>query len=183
MAKILVVDDTAEMLEMLRSTLEQEHYTVDTASNGKDGWFYLSSYEYDLAILDWQLPEKSGVEILKEYRSIGGSTPILMLTGMSSYANKEEGLDSGADDYLTKPFNIREFSARVRALLRRSSKATDNTLSCGPITVDPGSYIVTVNGENVDLQPKEFQLLEFFLRNQNKVFDQEAVLNRVWPSD
>lgn len=183
MAKILVVDDDAAVLEMVRSTLESDHHTVETANNGNDGGFLLNQYDYDLAILDWRLPEKHGVELVREYRASGGRIPILMLTGMSSYENKEEGLDSGADDYLTKPFNLKEFGARVRALLRRASQSTDNSLQCGPIRLDPTGYVLTVNGETVELQPKEFQLLEFFLRNQNRVFDQETVLNRVWPSD
>lgn len=183
MAKILVVDDDAEVLEMVRRTLEGEHHTVDTADNGKEGWLYLSTYEYDLAILDWRLPEHSGVEILRNFRATGGRTPILMLTGMSSYSNKEEGLDSGADDYLTKPFNIREFCARIRALLRRSAQAAANMLVCGTVRMDPSSHSVTVDGQAVELQPREFQLLEFLMRNQNRVFDQESVLSRVWPSD
>ncbi|MBX9687978.1 MAG: response regulator transcription factor [Candidatus Obscuribacterales bacterium] len=183
MAKILVVEDSADILEMVKLTLESEHYSVETAANGDDGWFYLSSYDYDLAILDWQMPGKAGIDMIREYRSLGGKTPILLLTGLTSFANKEEGLDGGADDYLTKPFNVRELCARVRALLRRSNRETDNKLRGGGIELDPVSYVVTMSGAPVDLQPKEFQLLEFFMRHPNKVFDQEAVLNRVWPSD
>ncbi len=183
MAKILVVDDSADVLELLKQTLEREHYTVETASNGNDGWFYLSTYEYDLAILDWQMPGKNGIDVVKEFRASGGQTPVLMLTGLSAFSNKEEGLDGGADDYLTKPFNSGELCARVRALLRRSAKATQNVLKGGGIELDPVNYQVTVSGQKVELQPKEFQLLEFFMRHPNKVFDQEAVLNRVWTSD
>lgn len=183
MAKILVVEDTQDILDLLKKTLEQEHHTVETCNNGTDGWFYLSSYEYDLAILDWQLPGKAGIDLVKEYRATGGLMPVLMLTGMSAYSNREQGLDGGADDYLTKPFNVGELCARVRALLRRAARSTDNILRAAGIELDPDNYVVKKNGELVELQPKEFQLLQFFMRNPNKVFEQEAVLNRVWPSD
>ncbi len=183
MAKILIVEDTIDILELIKDILEKEHYTVETAANGTDGWFFLKTYEYDLVILDWQMPGMSGIDVLKEFRDTGGQTPVLMLTGLSSFSNKEEGLDSGADDYLTKPFNPGELCARVRALLRRSAKATKNVLKGGDIELDPVNYVVNVAGQKVDLQPKEFQLLEFFMRHPNKVFDQEAVLNRVWTSD
>lgn len=183
MAKILIVEDTPDMLELLKKTLEGEHHTVETANTGDEGWFYLSSFDYDLAILDWQLPGKNGIDIVREYRNKGGMAPVLMLTGMSSNSNKEQGLDGGADDYLTKPFNVGELCARVRALLRRAARSTDNILRASGIELDPDKYSVTKNGEPIDLQPKEFQLLQFFMRNPNKVFDQEAVLNRVWASD
>ena len=183
MAKILVVEDTPDMLELIKRILESEHHSVETAKDGDDGWFQLSTYEYDLAILDWQLPGKQGIEIVKSYRSMGGMAPVLMLTGLSASSYKEQGLDGGADDYLTKPFSAGELCARVRALLRRATRSADNILRASGIELDPDNYCVTKNGARMELQPKEFQLLQFFMRNPNKVFDQEAVLNRVWASD
>jgi DNA-binding response OmpR family regulator len=183
MAKILVVEDDSEILNSVRKILESEHHTVETASDGKDGWHFMTVYDYDLIVLDWQLPDKQGLDIMRDYRSNGGGTPILMLTGRTSISDKEQGLDTGADDYLTKPFAGRELSARVRALLRRPAQAVENVLSVGGLVLDPVKYSVTKNGQHVDLQPREFQLLEFFMRNPNRVFEQDAVLNRVWKSD
>lgn len=183
MAKILVVEDDAEVLNSVTKILESDHHTVEKAQNGADGWFHMISFDYDLILLDWMLPDKQGLDVMKDYRASGGKTPILMLTGKNTISEKEQGLDFGADDYLTKPFAGRELSARVRALLRRPALAADNVLSAADLLLDPVKYLVTKNGQQIDLQPREFQLLEFFMRNPNRVFDSEAVLNRVWKLD
>lgn len=139
--------------------------------------------EYDLIILDWQLPGMTGVELCKNYRNRGGESPVMMLTARSSIDDREQGLDSGADDYLCKPFALKELSARVRALLRRSSKASSNVLELRDICLDPSSLRVTKAGKSVHLEPKEFALLEFFLRHPDTVFSADALLTRVWESD
>src|SRR4030095_16645344 len=183
MAKILVVEDDLEFSGVVQGWLTNEHHAVEVVHDGKVARDTLQVYEYDLVILDWQLPGLSGVEICQQFRSQGGVTPILMLTGKSAIAEKEAGLDAGSDDYLTKPFHMKELSARVRALLRRASGMTSNVLSAGKLVLDPSLYRVTVNGEEIHLQKREFALLEFLMRNPNKVFSAEALLERVWASE
>ena len=124
-----------------------------------------------------------GVEICKHFRETGGKTPILLLTAKSQITDKETGLDAGADDYLTKPFHLKELSARVRALLRRQIQSGNSTLKAGNVVVDTLSHKVTVGGNEVHLVPKEYSLLEFFLRHPNQVFSAEALIDRVWTSD
>lgn len=183
MAKILVVEDDPEFRDMIEDWLSHEHYTVDCVSTGDDGRQRVLYYEYDLIVLDWDLPGVKGVDICKEYRDKGGATPILMLTGKSSISEKEMGLDAGADDYLTKPFHVKELSARVRALLRRGSGLTSNVLKIGNLTLEPVNFRVTKGGVELELQRKEFLLLEFLMRNPNRVFSPEALLERVWSGE
>jgi DNA-binding response OmpR family regulator len=153
---------------------------VHTGGEGRDRLLY---YEYDLVILDWELPQLSGVEILKEMRSRGGSIPVLMLTGRSALNEKELGLDSGADDYLTKPFAMKELLARIRALLRRLPGYSGTQLAAGDLVLDTALHKLTRHGEEIKLLPKELSLLEFFMRHKGQVFTAEAVLNRVWSSE
>ena len=184
MAKILVVEDDKNVAEQLKTLLSFEHHSVEAVHDGGEAASNLKAYNYDIIILDWDLPGKSGVDILKEFRSRGGRTPILMLTGKTSIDEKESGLDSGADDYLTKPFHMKEVAARVRALLRRPDPvATDNLLRAGDVCLDPVKYHVLRGDETMNLLPKEFALLEFLMRHPNQVFSSEALLNRVWPTD
>ncbi len=183
MAKLLLVEDDAELRGMVEDWLKHEHYSVEIASDGHDAWERLAIYSFDLVILDWQLPGLSGLEVLRQFRQSGGKTPVLMLTGQKTIEQKETGLDSGADDYLTKPFHMKELSARVRALLRRSSAAPSNVLTAGEITLDPTTYTVTRAGQEVYLQKREFALLEFLMRNPNRVFTPDALLDRVWQSE
>jgi two-component system, OmpR family, manganese sensing response regulator len=183
MAKILVVEDDLETCELLAQTLERENHSVEKCMTGADGDFMLSTYEYDLVVLDWDLPVKSGLDICKSFRSRGGRTPILMLTGKNEIVDKETGLDTGADDYLTKPYAVRELLARVRSLLRRPAALLENELSAGAVVMDPTKFLVTVEGNKVDLNPSEFKLLEFLLRHPNQVFHPEVLLNKVWPSE
>lgn len=183
MAKILVVEDDADILDGIKKMLNFEHHAVESCSDGDAGWHMVKNYDFELLILDWELPIKSGVEICRSFRAGGGKTPILMLTGKGKISDKEEGLDAGADDYLTKPFDLRELAARVRALLRRASGSSDNVLRVGNIQLDPIKYEVTKDGLPVTLLPKEFQLLEYFMRHCDEVIDPQLLLNRVWPSE
>ncbi len=183
MAKILVVEDNVELAEQVRTALLFEHHTVESVHDGRDAFGNLRAFQYDLVILDWDLPGMSGLDICKEYRGSGGVTPILMLTGKGGIAEKESGLDAGADDYLTKPFHLKELLARTRALLRRSPQLTDNVLKAGSLTLDPKKYRVVKEGQVIFLVPKEFAILEFLMRHPNEVFAPEALLNRIWPSD
>jgi len=183
MAKICVIEDNADLANMVRTFLIFEHHTVETIAHGGEARDHLKTFDYDLIVLDWELPEVSGIEILKDYRQRGGQAPVLMLTGKDDVSDKEAGLDGGADDYLTKPFHMKELGARVRSLLRRPAAVKETILKAKNITMDPSKYRVHKDGEVVTLVPKEFQLLEFMMRHPNQVFTPEALLNRVWPSE
>lgn len=184
MAKILVVEDDKPLSQLIVDWLTGEKYTPEAVFEGTEGLERLKFYKYDVIILDWELPGLSGPEICQQFRTHGGQTPILMLTGKKEIQDKATGLDAGADDYLTKPFHMVELSARIRALLRRSSvDVTRTVLTAGHITLDPISRKVTSNGKDITLQPKEYSLLEFLLRHPNQPFSAEAILDRVWSSE
>jgi DNA-binding response OmpR family regulator len=182
-AKILLVEDDLGLTRIVRDWLTAEKHHVESVSDGKEGLDHLRFYEFDLVILDVQLPGMSGIEILKAYRAAGAETPVLMLTGKDTISDLELGLGSGADDYLTKPFQMRELSARIRALMRRRGKFLGDILKACNIELHPATFEVTKSGAAVSLLPKEFALLEFFMRHPNEIFSAEALLNRVWPTD
>ena len=163
--------------------LEAERHNVDHALTGEDGIEYLLMHQYDVVLLDWDLPGKSGFEVLKEFRAKGHTTPVIMLTGKAQIQDKEEGLDGGADDYLTKPYSLKELSARIRAQLRRSSNLSTNQLEAKNIVLMPEQMRMTYKGKEVPLLPKEFSLLEFFMRNPDRVFNAEAIMIRVWSTE
>jgi DNA-binding response OmpR family regulator len=183
MAKILVVEDEAALVRVVEDYLSIDHHEVEIAMTGDDARSRLKAYSYDLVVLDWQLPGASGIDILKEFRKSGGTTPILMLTGKKEIDEKEVALDSGADDYLTKPFNGRELAARIRALLRRPQTVTSNELQAGEFSLDRHNYRIAKGGTELHLVPKEFDLMEFFMKNPNRVFSAEALLNLVWSNE
>ncbi len=183
MAKVLLVEDDRDLSTTVVDALRDERYVVESAENGNDGANLLKLEEFDIIILDWDLPGKSGVEILKEFRATGKTTPIIMLTGRTHINNKEEGMESGADDYLTKPFDMRELKARLRALLRRATGAVGNQICVGDLVLDPGKYKITKGGNDLHLAPKDFALLEFFMRNPDQVFSVPTIMSRVWSYD
>ena len=186
MAKILLAEDDAELNSVVRSYLLFEHHQVESAFNGADASALMECSDFDLMIFDWDLPQKSGIELVTQVRTAGKTVPILMITGKSKTTEKTTGLDSGADDYLTKPFPLDELGARVRALLRRSQRFNvdgGNKLSVAHLVLDSQRHRVSKDGEPIELLPKEFQLLEFFMRNANHVFAPEAIIRKVWPSD
>lgn len=183
MSKLLLVEDDADFLNRLEEYLKTERHTVDSASSGTDGLEKLKFYQYDLIVLDWNLPGITGVELLKQFRAMGGVTPVLMLTGRDQVADKATGLDSGADDYLTKPFSLLELSARIRALLRRPQNVQKNTLSAGALELDTISREVFLSGNKIELLPLEYGVLEFLLRHPNQVFSHSQLVERVWKSE
>lgn len=183
MAKILLVEDDTGLSTLIEQWLTDEHHAIELAFDGNEGWDRLTLCEYDLVILDWNLPFISGVDLCKRYRQQHGLVPIIMLTGRSAITEKEEGLDSGADDYLTKPFDMKELSARIRALLRRPRSLVSNLLSVRDITLDPTKYRVTKSGQDVRLVPQDFALLEFLMRHPDEVFSTDTLLKRVWSSE
>jgi DNA-binding response OmpR family regulator len=183
LAKVLLVEDDLDLSTTVVDALRDDRYIVESAANGLDGASLLKLEEYDVIILDWDLPGKSGMEILKEFRGTGKNTPIIMLTGRTTITNKEEGMESGADDYLTKPFDMRELKARLRALLRRASGMIGNQICVGDLVLDPGKYKITKAGADLHLAPKDFALLEFFMRNPDQVFSISTIMSRVWSYD
>lgn len=182
MAKILVVEDDESLSRMVSEWLLGEHHTVECSYDGADAAEKLKFYEFDMVILDLNLPSQGGIKILREFRGCGKTTPVLILTGQDKIEDKEIGLDSGADDYLTKPFHMKELSARVRAVLRRPASYSGDRLVSRGLELDPGNHTVKVNGNEISLLPKEFQLLEFLMRHPDQVFSADALLNRVWAS-
>ncbi|HNB25235.1 MAG TPA: response regulator transcription factor [Candidatus Melainabacteria bacterium] len=180
MAKVLIVEDDKQLSALVVDWLTGEKYAIEAVYKGTDGLERLQFYKYDVVILDWDLPGLSGVEVCRQFREGGGTTPILMLTGKKEITEKAEGLDSGADDYLTKPFDVIELSARLRALLRRTNNVTKTVLAAGNLTLDPVSRKVTLSDKEIELQPKEYSLLEFLLRHPNQPFNAEAIMDRVW---
>ena len=182
MARLLLIEDDNELVSMVAEWLSSE-YVVDVAVDGEQGLDKLRDTSYDLIVLDWRLPKISGIDLCKQFRSEGGKTPIIMLTGRSSVADREEGLDGGADDYLVKPFSMRELTSRLRALRRRGTLVSNQLLVSGDITLDVSKHRVTKGDIPVHLLPKEFALLEFLMRHPDEVFSSDNLLARVWSTD
>lgn len=182
MARILLVDDDKEIAEQVSRILACEQHTVETAANAADGAQLLNLSDFDVVVLDWHMPDRSGIDVLREYRSSGGTARVLMLTGRAGASDKEAGLDAGADDYLTKPFDSRELCARIRALLRRPAIPVGKVASVAGLEIDMETFTVRQNGNEIQLNPQEFRLLEFFVRNPNRVFNEDAIITRAWKS-
>jgi len=183
MAKILLIEDDELLAASVRKYLQNRGHEIEWVADGKEGLDRLRFYQYDLAILDWQLPSMDGPNVVKEYRNQGGVCPVLMLTGNSAVEQRITGLDSGADDYLTKPFSIEEVNARIQAILRRPANLFPSTLSLGSLEVDIARKVVKRDGIAIKLLPKEFALLEFLLRRADQFFDVNALLSHVWSSE
>ncbi|MBA3860161.1 MAG: DNA-binding response regulator [Cyanobacteria bacterium PR.3.49] len=183
MARILLVEDDRDQATTIDEWLTAEHHNVVIAYDGEEGAYRIDNDVFDVIVLDWDLPKMTGIDILKRYRVKKGSTPVIMLTGKGTIADRESGLDGGADDYLTKPFSLRELSARIRALLRRPGEVKSNVLTARNLILDPVKHSVTKNGEEVMLLPRDFALLEFFMRNLDVVFSTDALIQRVWEDD
>lgn len=183
MAKILLAEDDLALAPMIRDWLGFERHTVEHVVDGQAALQLAEEFQFDLVILDWGLPGMTGVDICRKLRLRGNPVHILMLTGRDSLQDKETGLDAGADDYITKPFQIKELAARVRALLRRPVTYAGSVLTAGAITLDSGNYKVTKNGVELHLLPREFALLEFLMKHPNHVFSLDSLLEGVWASE
>jgi two-component system, OmpR family, response regulator len=183
MAKILLIEDDRDLARLVSDGLTADHHSVVAIYDGLDGLDMLKRSVYDVIILDWQLPGMEGVEILRKFRNSGGNTPVIMLTGRAGINEKEQGFNVGADDYLTKPFDIRELSARIRSLLRRPANKISDTLKVGKLDLDPIKHTVVCDGRQVHISPRDFTLLEFFMRHPGEVFSVDALLSRVWNYD
>ncbi|MBI1749387.1 MAG: response regulator transcription factor [Acidobacteria bacterium] len=178
--RVLVAEDDNPLANFVRKGLEAEHYAVDIASDGEEARFMAEEYEYDLIILDLNLPRVDGVEVLKHVRARKPSLPVIVLTARNKVEDRVKGLDLGADDYLTKPFSFSELSARVRALLRRGSRPAEAVLRVEDLELDRVERAVKRGGKRIELTPKEFALLEFLMRNAGRRVTRAMIIEHVW---
>lgn len=178
--KVLVVEDDRKVAGFIEQGLKEEGYVVDVAPDGEEATMLGHVYDYDVILLDLVLPKKNGFQVALELRREGRNTPILMLTSRDAVEDVVRGLDAGADDYLAKPFRFEELLARIRALARRGGAERLEMLRYGPVALDRLKHLVTVNDQALDLTPKEFQLLEFFLLHPEEVIRRTTLLEKVW---
>lgn len=181
--KILLVDDDESLSKIITKSLTSHHYVVDTVKDGETGWTYGSTFDYDLIVLDIMLPKLDGMSLCKRFRSAGYTTPILLLTAKDTSTAKVNGLDAGADDYVVKPFDVAELSARIRALLRRNRSNPLPLLSWGDLLLNSSTCEVTYNDRPLTLTTKEYELLELLLQDSQHVFSTDEILGRLWSSD
>ena len=178
--RVLVVEDDVKMASLLRRGLTHEGYAVDVVGSGDEALWAASEFDVDAVVLDAGIPEPDGYEVCRQLREQGRWVPVLMLTARDAVADRVRGLDSGADDYLVKPFAFDELFARLRALQRRDPGERPAVLVSGELSLDPARKEVTVNGETVDLSAKEFAVLELFLRHPGEVLSRSQILDHVW---
>lgn len=183
MAKLLLVEDDRSISFVVQTCLEVDNHLVDAVETGQQALAALLTHEYDLILLDWNLPDISGLEVCQRHRSRGGTTPILLLTAKGGADDKVTALDAGADDYVAKPFVPEELLARIRAILRRPKAIVPTNLSIGEIELDPSKQQLKIGEHTVELAPMEFALLELLMRHPNKSFTPEAIIHRLWQSD
>ena len=178
--RILLVEDDEAMAAVVTDFLTKQHYVLDVASDGQSGWDLIEAYTYDLILLDVMLPNIDGITLCRRIRSQGYKMPVLLLTARQNSIDKVMGLDVGADDYVVKPFDLKELGARIRALLRRGNSALAPVLQWGNLHLDPSTCEVTYHNRILHLSPKEYSLLELFLRNSRRVFSRAAILDHLW---
>lgn len=178
--RILIVEDNPRISGFLRKGLEEEGYVVESSGHGDEAFDLARDGGFDAAIVDVMLPGRSGIELVRDLREEGDDLPILLLTALGRSEEKVRGLDAGADDYLTKPFDFSELSARLRALLRRASGTSAPTLRAGSLELDPRLRQVTRDGESVTLTPKEYSLLEYLMRNPGRPLSRAMIMEHVW---
>jgi DNA-binding response OmpR family regulator len=187
MAQILLVEDDSKMLAGLKDNLEIDGYEVDTATDGEAGLKKITGNKYNLVLLDGMLPKLSGFDVLKKSREQGVTTPVIMLTAKSEEIDKVLGLELGADDYITKPFSLRELLARVKAVLRRNESSNSHQeikkVTIGKLEIDFSTYNATRNNKPVDMTPKEFEILKYLWQNKNQTVSREQLLTNVWGYD
>jgi DNA-binding response OmpR family regulator len=177
---VLVVEDEEKMRESLAEGLRLEQWTVATAASGAEGIAALGSEAFDLVVLDWMLPDRDGLEVLRHLRDSGRRTPVLMLTARGTLHDRVTGLDGGADDFLVKPFAFAELLARCRALLRRPTDTADRLLRCGDLQLDTRARTAVRDGQEIALTPREVDVLEYLLRHQGQVVTREMLERDVW---
>ncbi len=181
--RILLVEDEAPLRETLAARLKREGYAVDAASDGEEGIYLGREVPFDVGIIDLGLPRMSGMDLVRLLRSEGKKFPILILTARSSWQDKVEGLKSGADDYLVKPFHVEELLARLNALLRRAAGWSKPTLDCGPITLDLAAQTVSVEGAGVDLTSYEYKVLEYLMLHAGELVSKADLTEHIYQQD
>ena len=181
--RLLLAEDEVELAKALGVILRHNNYSVDTVHNGEDALCYLQNGNYDGAILDIMMPKLDGMSVLRKIREEGNGIPVLILTAKSDIDDRVEGLDAGADDYLTKPFAMKELLARVRAMLRRRTESVDTSLSFGDITLTPSTCMLSCGGKEVRLTNKEFQMLEMLISADGGIISVDKFMDKIWGYD
>lgn len=181
--RILVAEDERDLNRIISRTLEEESYAVDSVFDGESALEYLEGGSYDLAVLDIMMPRMDGLEAVRRYRADGGKTPVIFLTARDAVKDRVEGLDSGADDYLVKPFSFDELLARVRSLLRRNGAVRTSILTVADLTLDTSSHEVRRCGVDVELSSKEYALLEYLMMNQGVLLSRDTIRDHLWSWD
>lgn len=181
--RILIVEDEHKIANSIKKGLEQESYAVDVAYDGEEGYDLASSEEYDVIILDLMLPKMNGIEICQKLRAEKNHTPILILTAKGEVEDKVEGLNSGADDYLAKPFAFAELLARIKAIIRRPKQVLDPIFSLNNLTLNTLNYEIKRAGKNIQLSKKEYALLEYLLRHKENIVTKDQIIANVWDYD
>jgi DNA-binding response OmpR family regulator len=181
--KILIIEDEHRIATSLKKGLEQERYIIDMVFDGEEGYDFASSGDYDLILLDRMLPNKDGIEICKKLRKNGFHTPILMLTAKDQTQDKVDGLNSGADDYLVKPFAFEELLARIKALLRRPHESNIEVLKVGDLVLNTTTFEVMRGGKRIKLSQKEYAVLEYLMRKNNTIVSKNDIITHVWDYD
>ncbi len=181
--RLLLVEDEPTLSRQLRDMLENAGYAVDVAHDGEEGHFLGSSENYDAIILDIGLPKLDGLKVLERWRKEGKTMPVLLLTARDSWSDKVAGLDSGADDYLAKPFKMEELQARLRALIRRTSGHATSEMNCGPVLLDTRTSRVTVGEEVIRLTAQEYKLLAYLMHNKSKVVSRTELTEHIYDQD
>ena len=182
--KLLIVEDEKRLCETIAKYFKAEGYSIDTCYDGSDALDYINGTEYDAIILDIMLPGLDGISVLRTIRSRKLTTPVLLLTAKTSIEDKVDGLDSGADDYLTKPFSLEELSARIRVLIRRHGvERVDKSISVGPLTLDTDKKIAIRQGQEIALTAKEYSILEYLMHNKGIVLSREKIQHHIWNYD
>lgn len=182
MAKILLIEDDKLLAESIRDSLQAARHSVDLLINGDEGLWWLQNNSYDVAIVDWNLPGLQGIDICKQYRSNGGSVPILMLTGKRELQDMVHGLDSGADDYISKPFKIEELHARLRSLLRRVPTVSSEVTRIDNVELNSRTGVITADGKLVECSRTEFAILELLMKNPGVLYPTESIMDKAWPT-
>jgi len=181
--RILLIEDEIHLREQITQQLQQLNLTVDAAADGEEGLYLGLEYPYDVAIIDLGLPKISGIEVIQQLRAKGKDFPVLILTARGRWQDKVEGLETGADDYLVKPFHFEELSARINALARRSSGWSSSLLRCGPISLNPTSQEVTLNDQAVDLTAYEYRLLHYLMLHAGEVLSKTDLTDHIYEQD
>lgn len=181
--RLLLAEDEKELAKALSVILKHNSYSVDVVHNGEDALCYLENGDYDGAILDIMMPKLDGLSVLRKVRESGNGIPVLILTAKSEIDDRVQGLDAGADDYLTKPFAMKELLARVRAILRRRTESVDTNLTFGDITLEISSCMLCCNDQKVRLTNKEFQMLEMLINADGGIISVERLMDKIWGYD